>query len=219
MTSTLPTTLSTLLAAPAAARDRAWAEFLETHSRLLLYVARSFGGDHDAAMDRYTVLLDQLQRDDFRRLRTFAADGRSEFTTWLVVVAQRICLDQRRALYGRARGAADPAQASERAARRRLADLAGVDIDALEIEDPNASRGDDALVRQEATDAVNAALAELPPHDRLLLQLRYADDVPVAEIASIVGYPSRFQVYRRLDQALASLRAALAARGISPRDA
>jgi RNA polymerase sigma factor (sigma-70 family) len=214
MTSTLPATLSALLAAPVAARDHAWADFLEAHSRLLMFVARSFGGGHDAAMDRYATLLDELQRDDFRRLRAFAADGRSEFSTWLVVVAQRICLDERRHRYGRLRAGADTSKSAEHAARRRLVDLAGVALDAVEVEDAMAVPADELLSARNRVAALEAALAQLSPHDRLLLELRYRDDIPVADIARMVGYSSRFHAYRRIDNALERLRGLLAASGI-----
>jgi len=95
--------LSTLLdAANPAAREAAWTRFVETHNRLLLHVARSVDRDHDAAMDAYAHVLEQFRGDDFRRLRAYASDGRSKFTTWLVVVTRRVCLDHVRQRYGRA---------------------------------------------------------------------------------------------------------------------
>jgi DNA-directed RNA polymerase specialized sigma24 family protein len=44
-------------------------------------------------MDGYAYVLEALRSDDYRRLRAYAADGRSKFSTWLVVVARRLCLD------------------------------------------------------------------------------------------------------------------------------
>ena len=78
------------------ARDEAWTAFVQANSKLILFVAHSLGSDHDDVMDRYTFILDQLRRDDFHRLRAYGADGRGKFTTWLVVVARRLCLDHRR---------------------------------------------------------------------------------------------------------------------------
>jgi RNA polymerase sigma factor (sigma-70 family) len=195
-------------------RDRAWEEFLAGHNRLLLYVARSFGGDYDAAMDRYAFLLEQLRHDDFRRLRAFADDGRSDFTTWLVVVSQRICLDYRRSRYGRPRGAADSPSAAEHVTRRRLADLVGVSVEEVELADAESFPPDELLVLRETTSALTDALESLSFHDQLLLQLRFNDDVSIATIADIVGYPTRFHAYRRIEQALAKLKANLAERGI-----
>src|SRR5260370_32412986 len=56
------------------------------------------------------------------RLHGYVAEGRSKFTTWLVVVARRLCLDFHRHRYGRPRDTT-PDAAAEQAARRRLADL------------------------------------------------------------------------------------------------
>src|SRR3954468_14890606 len=141
MAHALPATLTRLLPEDRAPAENAWAEFLAAHSKLMLYVARSLGGDHDAVMDRYACILEQLQADNFRRLRTYSADGRSEFSTWLVVVAQRICLDLRRAKYGRLR----PSGTDERAAdeqwmsRRRLVDLLGAEVDLSSIGDSSSA--------------------------------------------------------------------------------
>ncbi|HSR14564.1 MAG TPA: hypothetical protein VLL51_02350, partial [Gemmatimonadales bacterium] len=100
----LPRELTDLLQArDGPARDVAWEHFVAVHTRLLLYVARSIVHDHDATMDAYAVLLERLREDDARRLRGFAAEGRGKFTTWLVVVARRICVDWLRHRGGRPR--------------------------------------------------------------------------------------------------------------------
>src|SRR5204862_509166 len=83
-------------------------------------VARSLTTDHDAAMDGYAHVLERLREHDCRRLRGYAPDGRTKFTTWLVVVARRLCLDFHRHRYGRSDDPA-PDAAAARAARRRLA--------------------------------------------------------------------------------------------------
>src|SRR3989454_11788769 len=102
MSAALPFELSRLFEARNdPARDDAWAEFLAAHSRLLLHVARAVTTNRDAAMDAYTSMLERLREDDYRRLRGYAPDGRSKFTTWLVVVARRLCLDLLRRRYGR----------------------------------------------------------------------------------------------------------------------
>jgi len=126
----IPPELSDLLqGADPAAREAAWKTFLETHSRLLLHTARALGRDYDATMDAYAYLLEQFRRDDFHRLRAYVADGRTKFTTWLVVVARRVCLDHLRQRYGRPQESA-PGSNEARAVRRRLVDLlvAGADV-------------------------------------------------------------------------------------------
>jgi len=47
-------------------------------------------------MDRYAFVLDRLRARNFRRLRRFQPRGSARFTTWLVLVSRRLCLDHRR---------------------------------------------------------------------------------------------------------------------------
>ena len=199
-----------------AVRESAWAEFVAIHSRLILHVARSIPGDHDAAMDRYAQVLEELRRDDFRRLRTYADDGRSEFYTWLVVVAQRICLDHRRSRYGRFRTVeGDQATHDEEwTARRRLVDLISADVDLSSLGDHKASDPEDRLRLADLYQALESALAQLEPRDRLLVKLRFEDDLPMPEVAGSLGFPTRFHAYRRLSRVLEDLRRVLESSGV-----
>ena len=61
-------------------QDEAWAGLVEAHTDLLLRTARYFGGDQDAVMDRYAFILEQLRRDQFRRLRGYTPRGDSTVT-------------------------------------------------------------------------------------------------------------------------------------------
>ena len=207
-----PDVLSRLLAATTpASRDDAWAAFVAAYTRLILHVARSLGGDHDAAMDRYARILEQLRRDDCHRLRAFAADGRSEFSTWLVVVAQRICLDHHRHLYGRGRAMKDAGTGAgaDHTARRRLVDLVAADVDLDALADAKRPEAADAIDAADVSVLLDDALATLCPADRLLIKLRFEDDLPMPEIARQLGFPTRFHAYRRLTRVLADLRPAV----------
>jgi RNA polymerase sigma factor (sigma-70 family) len=187
-----------------------------SHSRLLLHVARSFGGDHDAAMERYARILEQLRLDEFRKLRTYLADGRSEFSTWLVVVAQRICLDHRRHCYGRSRptGSEPSNQAEDRLARHRLMDLITAEIDVSSLSD-NTSVGPEGDLRlADMHRALESALAQLDARDRMLVKLRFEDELSMPEIARGLGLPTRFHAYRRLTQVLRNLRQTLQGVGV-----
>jgi RNA polymerase sigma factor (sigma-70 family) len=201
-----------LCASDPAAREAAWAAFVKAHSRLLLHVARKVGRDYDAAMDAYTYLLEQLRLDDYHRLRAYAADGRSKFTTWLVVVARRLCLDHYRGRYGRPRGDSGDAR-EDRAGRRRLVDLLAEDVDLGAIPDVTNPRPDAALLMAERMRSLGAALAKLDPRDRLLLKLRFEDDLSAREISALLGFPTPFHVYRRLSTVFTVLRAKLRGRG------
>lgn len=214
MRGALPAPLSSLLAASdSQTRDDAWAAFLSSYSVLIMRVARLLGGGDDAEMDRYAFALDQLRRDDHRRLRQYAADGRGEFTTWLVLVVRRLCLDEHRRRYGRRQSDADVASARH-AERRRLADLLGVAPELAEVSAPETDEADANVRAIELSDALAAALAKLDVSDRLLLRLRFADGLSVPHIARIVRAPSAAHVYRRLERLFATLKMMLRQVGV-----
>ena len=207
----LSPSLSRLIRAGSLDSDAAWRAFLAEHSRLVLHACRSVWRSPDDAMDAYTAVLDHLHADDFRRLREFAAHPRSRVSTWLVVVSRRIALDLYRQRYGR-RGS--EASVERRRARRRLRDLVA---EQLEFHDPAGSEADlaDATIRSvELYDALQHGLAALGPSDLLLLKLRFADDLSAAEIAPLLGLPTPFHVYRRLNTVLAELKRSLGRRGV-----
>jgi len=214
MADTLPAELSRLLSAgDAPARDEAWAGFVRSYSPLLIHVTRFVCRNHDAAMDAYAFVLEQLRQDDLRRLRAYVADGRSKFTTWLVVVARRLCLDHYRQRYGRVREA--PAdQLETRLARRRLVDLVADDVDPASLSQPVGTSPDTEMRAGELRAALRTVLAELPSRDRLLLTFRFEDDLPVRDIAHALGFPTPFHVYRRLNRLLEVLRRSLARQGV-----
>lgn len=199
------------------AREADWAELVRGYTRLILHVAHSVCGDHDRAMDHYAYVLEQLRADDFRRLRTFVADGRSEFSTWLLVVAQRLCRDHHRHIYGRLRNNGDGTHAGDEdmAARRRLVDMIGAKVDLEALADDRGFDPEYALRVDQVHTVLSAALALLAPKDRLLIRLRFEDGLSMPEVARSLEMPSRFHAYRRLDEVLATLRGALTRNGIS----
>ena len=209
----LPAPLSSLLAArDLRSREDAWATFLSTYSTLIMRVARLLGGDEDAVMDRYAFALDQLRRDECKRLRQYTADGRGEFTTWLVLVVRRLCLDEHRHRYGRRQS--DESEAAERrAARRRLADLTGIDPELAEVSD-ESDDADAGIRAVELFAALESAISRLDMSDRLLVRLRFHDGLSVPTIARMIRAPSVAHVYRRLERVLESLRATLREAGV-----
>jgi RNA polymerase sigma factor (sigma-70 family) len=196
-----------------AERERAWREFVTGQSRLLLHVARALGGDHDAAMDRYAFMLEALERDDFRRLRSYVADSRCSFSTWLIVVARRLCLDHHRQRYGRSQAGTEEASARKRE-RRQLTDLLGDELALATLESSDDGAPDLILQRNELLAALREAVAGLDCEDRLLLRLRFEEDISVPAIARLWNEPSPFKLYRRIDKLLADLRGRLERAGV-----
>jgi RNA polymerase sigma factor (sigma-70 family) len=74
-----------------------------------------------------------------------------------------------------------------------------------------AAAVDERLEQEQLRDNVVAAVASLAPQDRLLLALRYEDDRPAREIAAMLGLPTPFHVYRRLNHLHEVLRRTLVA--------
>lgn len=212
----LPKEVALLLAASATEADAAWSAFLAAYSPLLLRVASAFGPGYDGALDRYAFMLDELRRNDFRRIGRFAADGRSRFSTWLAVVARRLCLDHHRLRYGRFRG--DPAERGgfqgRRATRRRLTEFASAADDPDRMADTALSDPTEQLDANHRNAALAGALGTLSPTDRLLIRLRFEEDLTAREIAERLGLPTPFHVYRRLATICARLRPFVIPRGV-----
>ena len=214
MGESIPVELQRLLVAPdGPSRAAAWERLIAEHSHLLIRVARSLGGGHDEAMDRYAFILDRLQQADCRRLRTYVPDSNARFTTWLAVVARRLCLDQHRERYGRPLGTG-PESADTSRTRRRLEDLVSAELDLDQVADSAGADPAAGAQAHELRDVLGRALAALDPGDRLILKLRFEDDLPAREIAELAHLPTPFHVYRRLKALLAALRSVLEEAGI-----
>ena len=89
-----------------------------------------------------------------------------------------------------------------RDASRRPAEVSG-----LSGIDPAEDPADDVIVQR---DAMSRLLAELPTGQRTVLALRYFEDLPVAEVAAILGC-SQGNVKSQTNRALTTLRALLTA--------
>jgi DNA-directed RNA polymerase specialized sigma subunit len=57
-------------------------------------------------------------------------------------------------------------------------------------------------------------LEEIDERDRLLLTLRFVDDLPAKRIAEVQGWPDHMAVYRRVNHLIAELKKKLHSRGI-----
>jgi RNA polymerase sigma factor (sigma-70 family) len=213
----LPSELTRLIKASAGAEaEEAWTAFVAAYSTTLLRVASAFSPGYDGALDRYAYMLDQLRRQDCRRLRRFVADGRGRFSTWLIVVARRLCLDHYRSRYGRFRGLSRRASAPDaRATRRRLADLVADVADAASLEDPAATDPVDSMASAERREALSRALADLAPRDQLLLRYRFEEGLSARQVATLLDLPTPFHVYRRVDAVCGMLRARLVGTALS----
>lgn len=83
--------------------------------------------------------------------------------------------------------------------------------DACEVADPEA--GPDELAgRLQEQQLLREALAQLPAQQRLLLRLRYEQELTLAEVARLTRQPDPFRANRRIHEALEALAALMHAR-------
>lgn len=209
MAEQFPDALAALLSATdPASQEIAWEEFVRCYSPLLLHVARSISQDYDDVMDRYAFVLERLRNHNYERLRGYAVQTRSQFTTWLVVVARRLCLDLYRHHYGRTRGRELPTtwRPVQQASRKRLVDAVFAPLDQLAQAIPGNDDPITELDLAEQHRLIDAAVAALTPEDRTLLKLRFDDELPARTIATLLLFPSECHVYRRLRHVIVVLR-------------
>ena len=197
-----------------ARREAAWEHLIADHTRLLLAVARSYGGDQDDAMERYAYILEKLREAGFRRLRSFNPSLGASFSTWLTVGAQRLCVDYHRARYGRYDSTAQDTAGAARSVRRTLLECVTADLDIDLLPDGAALAADAQAILAERDAILRSELVRLTPRERLVLALRFEDGRSAAEIARLVNAATPFVIYRQINHLLARLRAALEARGI-----
>jgi RNA polymerase sigma factor (sigma-70 family) len=115
-------------------------------------------------------------------------------------------------LYGLAR------RLPERMPRRMEGDdgLADLSVSTAVVEG-QALSGEQAQRRRSLQAALRRLLQALPAEDRLILRLRYEDDLPVRRIADSVKLEDK-PLYRRFERLLAQLRGALESAGFGARD-
>jgi RNA polymerase sigma factor (sigma-70 family) len=87
-------------------------------------------------------------------------------------------------------------------------------VEVEQVMDATSGELDRRLREEEMKNVLSQALESLVPRDRLLLSLKYEDEMSGRQIAQIMGYESPFHVYRRLKVVLASLKEDLVKRGI-----
>jgi len=80
--------------------------------------------------------------------------------------------------------------------------------------DPRADPEDDAATRERLV-ALRNAIHALPPQARLMLQLRYEQELTLEEVARLAGLSGVAQAERQIRQALEALRAKLSAQGFA----
>jgi len=140
---------------------------------------------HDLAQETFVRVL--------RGVPQFDPRGTAKLSTWILTIATRVVLNERR-----------------RAARDRVES----DDDAIAATASN-DRADAALDRSRLTEALTAGIAALHDDQRAVFVLREYHELEYAEIAAALEIEEN-TVRSRLHRARTSLRAALTAAGVEP---
>ena len=137
----------------------AFAVLFETNKDKVYSLALRYAGDRTAAMD--------IAQDTFLKLLSRIQQFRSDanFDTWLYRLVVNSCLDYQRR-------------------RRKVAPIVEGLLDAMcAARDTVLHR----MVREERKVAVQQVIGKLPPEQRIVILLRYTEELPYETIAEILG--------------------------------
>ena len=101
------------------------------------------------------------------------------------------------------------------AAPGAVVDTMGLDADTIAVE---TGQPDINMIRDQRDECLRDAVTRLTPREKLLLALRFEDDLSASRIADLIDLPSPFHVYRKLNSILVSLRKQLMSAGIENSD-
>ena len=105
------------------------------------------------------------------------------------------------------------ARLPERIRRRIESDAALSELASSDATDDRLLDGERRAVAARAESAVSRALADVDAEERLALKLRFADGLPIVEIAALLGVPAK-PLYGRIERTLTSVRRALERDGL-----
>lgn len=137
----------------------AFALLFDAHSDKVYSIALRYAGDEAVAMD--------IAQDTFLKLLSHIGQFRSDarFDTWLYRLVVNSCLEHQRR-------------------KRKLRPILDGFLDAMcAVHDTVLHE----LLRQERHDAVHEVVGKLPPDQRIVVILRYMEELSYDDIAEIVG--------------------------------
>jgi RNA polymerase sigma-70 factor (ECF subfamily) len=158
---------------------------------------------------RDTAAAEELTQDIFMRVLERAEDfrGQSKFSTWLYSITRNLCVDHSRKMSFRRHRSLDAPLRRDEAGGATLGD---------QTEKPQVPT-DRQVESESIRGRLTAAIEALPEDQREVFLLRQVENVPFAEIASIVGI-SENTAKSRMRYALERLQKALAEYEESVRD-
>jgi len=253
---------STELLAQLRSRDRskAWKQFLEVYSPVIMHIAGQYEYRSGGRNDCYLFICEKLSENDFCRLLSYQPEGSASFRSWLNVVIANLCIDWRRHKQGRPRpfksisnlplfdqavfkymfqqqaslqtcfasmqadfpDLTEPQLASavsrinERLTQRQRWLLSTrheemVSLDHADMGEPVLKPTEPGPGPEQSTaliqkqEKLQQALARLSPRQRLLIKLRYQQELSLKEVARLTRLGDPFRARRHIQAALNEL--------------
>ena len=148
----------------------AFADLVEAHqARVLGTVVRMLGPE--------TMDAEDIAQQVFLRVWKSAAryEPTAKFTTWLFTITRNLVFNESRRRKNRPTTSLDAPVAGS-----------GDESNVRQIADETAASPESALLAREMTEAIDAAIAELPEQQRLAVVLRRYEELPYEEIARVL---------------------------------
>ncbi len=146
----------------------AFEEIFERHKKLVAFIA----GRYFRRPEEVEEIIQIAFAKAFVELGTFQGKYDRSFSSWLVKITSNACLDTLRK--------------QKRKPERLNCDLSEFEaVSLIELTADNSMLAERTLLNR---DLVEKLLAQLPVEDRILLQMLYADEMSVADIAEVFGW-------------------------------
>ena len=122
-------------------------------------------------------ILQQVYLETFRAIGQFEYQGKDSFLRWMYAILDRKLIDEHRAM-----------RAERRDVRREVKPLAASDqhttyVDLMARVMSGGGTPSQAVRKEEALGVLSACVATLPEHYREVIQMRFIEGMPVAEVA------------------------------------
>ncbi|MEE8171009.1 MAG: RNA polymerase sigma factor [Phycisphaerae bacterium] len=154
-------------------------------------------------------ILQQVYLEAFRAIGAFRYLGPNSFLRWLFTILDRKLIDEHRALH------ADRRDVRREVRAARPSHNMTTYVDLLQRLKSNTSTASQLVRKDEAIGVMTACMASLPDHYRQVIQMRFIDGLPVAEVADRLGR-SIGSIHMICHRALLQLREQVEKFGISP---
>ena len=163
-----------------------WTLFVERYNKLIYHTiyktlrVNSVATDPDDINDLFQEIFASFCADDCKKLRMFDPQKGVTLASWLRMISVRTTIDHLR--------------------KRRPVTA----LDDLSVE-PSQTGGQEAVVDEESLNMLRGVVEQLPPGDKLLIELAFLRELPAEEVAGIL-HISVTAFYTRKNRIIGKMR-------------